>query len=163
MTIASFQTTPGPGMAPPLRATMAQATTKTAMPATIASALTIHSGARTRRWRSDAFGAVSSLRIGNTAAAGCGSVRIDTGTALISSHLHLETAGVLLRIPAIPDHAVDELGGAHRILRQRRLGHCRGLGVYVDPVHLLRDGEVIRIFLEQAPSPVLRHEPHAVR
>ncbi len=43
-----------------------------------------------------------------------------------------------------------------------RLGRgCRFL-VDVDAVDLLRDGEVIGLLFEQAPAPVLRHEPHAV-
>src|SRR6478609_1382220 len=79
-----------------------------------------------------------------------------------SDRLQLEARGVRLRILAVPHDPVDELRAPHDVLRQRRLRHGRGLLVDVDLVHLRSNGQVIRVFLEQAPPPVLSHEPHAV-
>src|SRR3989442_4790470 len=133
-----------------------------------ASARGSHSGALARTY-SGGSGAALAWFI-----AGCGfassardglSGLITAETALMdgsSSDPDLERAGVPLRVLAVPDHAVDQLGAAHGLLRETRFGRGRRRFVDIDAVHLLRDGEVIDVFLEQAPAAVLGHEPHAV-
>src|SRR5436853_575760 len=78
-----------------------------------------------------------------------------------SSH-DLEAARVRARALAVPNHTVDKLRCAHRILRYLRLGHRCCLFVKVDPVDLLGHGQIVGVFLEEAPSSVLRQKPHAV-
>src|SRR6266542_3473364 len=99
---------------------------------------------------------------------------LETGSAILvgnaattlivapSSGVDLEGAGVGGRRLAVPDDAVDELRCAHRLFGQRDLHGGRRLRIDVDAVHLLRDGEIVRILFEQPPATVLRHEPHAV-
>src|SRR5437764_2864801 len=85
---------------------------------------------------------------------------------LLKSHrggAQLETCGIGLRILAVPDHAVDELCRAHRLLGHRRLDRSRRLLVELDLIYLLCDREVVGILLEKSPAAMLREEPHAVR
>ena len=56
--------------------------------------------------------------------------------AALPLRVDLEAVGVLLRILAVPDDAVDQLRRAHRVLRHRRLGRRGGLLVDVDLVDL---------------------------
>src|SRR6218665_3492893 len=75
----------------------------------------------------------------------------------------LETVGILGRLLAVPDHAVDELAGAHRVFGRRNL-HRAGHGpIQLDLVDLPGHAQVVGVLLEQAPAFVLGEEPHAVR
>ena len=76
--------------------------------------------------------------------------------------LYFETIGILGRILAVPNHAVDQLVAAHLALRQRDAGGGSALLVNVDTVNLLGDFEIVRVILEQAPTLVLGQEPHAI-
>src|SRR5688572_18918560 len=151
----------------PNLAMKAQATTKSATPRAMAK---MRVKRVKSRWRTSRGGAAPSP-LGEgwgeggfatfRSAEGCATTT-RLGSALISGHLHFEAAGVLHRVLAVPHDPVDELGRAHHVLGQVRLGSGRGLLVDLDLVHLLRHLEVVRVFLEQAPAAVLRHEPHAV-
>src|SRR6267143_7330118 len=68
-----------------------------------------------------------------------------------SGDLDLERSRVLLRVFAVPHHAVHQLRAAHRRLRQVRLRGRRGVLVEVDAVDLLSHGEIVHVLLEQAP------------
>ena len=108
----------------------------------------------------------SPRRIGAARAASAGERSCVTeviGRASAQRHLDLETAGVLLRVLAVPHHAVDQLATcASRPSAPATFGRRGGLLVDLDLVDLLRHGQIVGVFLEQAPALVLRQEPHAV-
>jgi hypothetical protein len=81
----------------------------------------------------------------------------------ITRRLDLEAVGVLGRVLAVPDHAVDQLAAAHRVaLGQADLQLRRGLLVELGLVDLLGHRQVVGVVLQQAPALVLGQEPHAV-
>src|SRR5688572_17673113 len=114
-------------MRPPHFAIAAQMPTNSVMPMSQANAVTSHSGACARLYPVGTA-ALARRAAASAGAAGCAGV-VGGGTTartslfligreVISGDLDLEAAGVALRVAAVPHHAVDEPGGAHRVLRQ---------------------------------------------
>src|SRR5882762_10767403 len=153
---------------------IAHSATKSARPTRGASTRGSQSGARVRTY--SGFSGAELARFiagcscvdspaGPISTRGGASVCTVAGRALMngsSGDLDLERARVLLRVLAVPHHAVDQAGGAHRRLRQARLRGRSGVLVEIDAVDLLRHREIVHVLLEQAPAAMLGHEPHAV-
>src|SRR5258708_32883392 len=137
----------------PSLAISAQAATKTRMPSAIANGRMNESGAVARRTRSlsragcaCASGGTTTVAV-NLSAEGCATTRLGTRvrstgpmrrltafTRRSSRDLHLEAAGVLHGVLAVPRDAIHQLRRAHHLFRHLHAGGGRSLLVELDLV-----------------------------